>query len=82
MGDEFIKVGTSNDAFKVVEEVEALFIGNCAVHILRVYVVMADDELGVLMVLTKSLYSILCNIELAFCEEMSLCETYQEPSSR
>lgn len=59
MGDELVKVVAADQAVQVVEEVEALFVGNLAVDILGVDVLVADDELGVLMVLAKLLDCVL-----------------------
>lgn len=59
MGNKLVKAFATNEPIEVVEEVEALFICDLAVNILGVYVVVADNELGVFMVLAKLLNSIL-----------------------
>lgn len=64
VGDELVKGGAADEAVQVVEEVEALLVGNGAVDVLGVDVVVADDELGVLVVGTKVADSILCIAKL------------------
>lgn len=59
VGDKLVEVVSANEAIQVVKEVEALLISNSAVDILRVHVVVANDELGVLVVLAKVCNSIL-----------------------
>ncbi len=65
MRDELVKVLTADKAVEIVKEVEALLVGNLAVDVLWVYIVVADDELGVFVVLAKLLDSILCAGKLA-----------------
>lgn len=59
MRDELVEVVSANEAVQVVKEVEALLISYSAVDILGVHVVVANDELGVLVVLAKVRNSIL-----------------------
>lgn len=51
--NELVKVLSANETVQVVKEVEALFVSNSAVNILRVHVIMADDEFCVFVVLAK-----------------------------
>jgi hypothetical protein len=53
VGDELVEIISANEAIQVVKEMEALFVSNSAVNILRVHVIMADDELCVLVVLAE-----------------------------
>lgn len=53
VGNELVKVLTANEAIQVVKEVESLLVSNGAVNILGVHVIVADDELCVLVVLAK-----------------------------
>lgn len=51
--NELVEILSANEAIQVVEEVESLLISNGAVNILGVYVIMADDEFCVFVVLAK-----------------------------
>ena len=60
MRDELVEGFAANDLLKVVDEVEPLLVGYLTVDILRVDVVMADDELGVFVILTEVFDRVLC----------------------
>lgn len=60
MGDKLVEVFAADEAVQVVQEVEALFVGNLAVDVLGVDALVVDDELGVLVVLAKLFDSFLC----------------------
>jgi hypothetical protein len=63
--NKLVKVFATDKPIEIVEKMEALFISNLAVDILGVYVVVADNELGVFMFLAKLLNSILFATTLA-----------------
>lgn len=58
--DEFVKGFTADESVKIVQEVEALFISDGAVDVLGVDILVADDELGVLVVFAEELDRVLC----------------------
>ncbi len=60
MRNKLVKVVTADEAVEVVEEVEALFVRDCAVDVLGVDILVADDQLGVLVLRTKLRNSLLC----------------------
>jgi hypothetical protein len=62
VGDKLVKVFTPNKSVQIPDEVETLLIGNGAEGILRVYTLVADDQLGELMVLSEQLNSALYEI--------------------
>ena len=53
MWDKFVKGLATYESVEVVQEVETLFVRNGTVDVLGVDVLVADDELGVLVVLSK-----------------------------
>jgi hypothetical protein len=59
MGNELIEVRAADYSFKIIDKVETLFVSDGAVYILGIDVIMANDEFGVLMILTKVLHSVL-----------------------
>lgn len=61
MRDEFVKVLPANDAIQVVQEVESLFVRYLTVDIFRVHILVADDQLGVLVILAEELDGVLCH---------------------
>lgn len=64
MGNEPVKVLPTDEAVQVVQEVEALLVRDLAVDVLGVNVLVADDELGVFVVLAKQLNGILCEMSV------------------
>ena len=59
VGDELVKVLSANEAVKIVDEVKSLFIGNRTEGIIRVNALVADAELGELVVLSVLLDGLL-----------------------
>lgn len=53
MGDELVKGVAANEALEVVEEVEALLVGNGAEGVIGVDALVVDDELGELGVVAE-----------------------------
>jgi len=64
VGNEPVKVLPTDEAVQVVQEVEALLVRDLAVDVLGVNVLVADDELGVFVVLAKQLNGILCEMSV------------------
>jgi hypothetical protein len=60
VGDELVKVLAPDEPVKGVHEVEALLIRHRAESIIRVDALVADAQLGILVILTILLNCLLC----------------------
>lgn len=59
VGNKLVKGLAAYQPIQIPQEVKALFVGYCAVNILGIDILVADDELGVLMVFAEEINSIL-----------------------